>query len=268
LLTALAQGCDSRRAEEEHQAGPALDVPAPPAKKERPPAPAGAASDNPLVTLVDEPGVLRGEVRWLGPVPAVPGGEEAFVTVRGKKHPVTPAPRVRVGADGGLAEVFAYLQRPPATADPALPDTVTVSQVHGRLEPRVQVAAPGSRLRLRTSDDVADLQVSGRASFARVLERGRAALVPLPRPGLVVVASEARPWLTPAHVHVLDHTFYALTGDDGRFALPRVPPGEYRLVLRHEGAPPPDGLAARPFERVVPIRLGPGQGATIRWVLP
>lgn len=40
-------------------------------------------------------------------------------------------------------------------------------------------------------------------------------------------------WMT-AHVGVLDHPFFAVTGDDGSFSLAGLPPGTYTLEVWHE----------------------------------
>jgi hypothetical protein len=38
-----------------------------------------------------------------------------------------------------------------------------------------------------------------------------------------------------AYIGVLPHPFFATTGDDGRFTIPRLPPGTYTLEAWHEG---------------------------------
>jgi hypothetical protein len=37
-----------------------------------------------------------------------------------------------------------------------------------------------------------------------------------------------------AYVHVSQHPFFAITGDDGSFIIPDVPPGSYTLLAWHE----------------------------------
>src|SRR5438128_2324682 len=73
---------------------------------------------------------------------------------------------------GGLANVVVYLQKAPAEAAPFHPERASLVQTRGRFEPHVQVVARESKVRLRTTDDTADFQFSGAASFARGLARG------------------------------------------------------------------------------------------------
>ena len=66
---------------------------------------------------------------------------------------------------------------------------------------------------------------------------------------------DIHPWMT-AYVSAIDHPFFALTGPDGRFELPELPPGKYRLVVwqeicgrtRTEFTVPPGGTAEVSFQ--------------------
>jgi hypothetical protein len=49
----------------------------------------------------------------------------------------------------------------------------------------------------------------------------------------VEVQCDIHPWMH-AFVFVMDHPFYAVTGDDGRWTIDNLPPGEYTLQLWHE----------------------------------
>lgn len=50
---------------------------------------------------------------------------------------------------------------------------------------------------------------------------------------MVKIKCEVHPWMA-AYGGVLDHPFYAVTGDDGTFFIKDLPPGEYTLEAWHE----------------------------------
>ena len=57
----------------------------------------------------------------------------------------------------------------------------------------------------------------------------------LPSPGMVRVECDAHGWML-AHVFVADSPYYALTGQDGRYAITDIPPGTYALVTSQSHA--------------------------------
>jgi hypothetical protein len=283
LLAALAAGLgcsgssrpDPRRAAppSEQPPQPKTSQPAPATQGPRPPVKqAPTPPDNLTFIALDGPkdeGVLRGQVRWRGPVPTVEEGATYIVRNR-RSVRVTPTPPVQVDpTTGGLANAVVYLKKAPPQAEPYNPDLATLTQSKGRYEPHVQVVARGSKLRLRASDDTADFHLSGEASAYKALARGRSVLLPLRNLGLVLVTSDDRPWMTPAYVFVLDHDYHAVTGEDGRFRLPKLRPGKYELVLWHEGwaGRATEGVPA-PIERTLTVELAPGRGAEVNWTLP
>ncbi len=72
--------------------------------------------------------------------------------------------------------------------------------------------------------------------------------------GMMDIRCDAHPFMY-ASIHLFDHPYFAVTGDDGHFDLSGVPPGTYRLKLWHEI------LGER--ERVIVV---PSKGAlTIEW---
>jgi plastocyanin len=64
--------------------------------------------------------------------------------------------------------------------------------------------------------------------------RGSSRAVRFDRPGVVRVFCEIHSHMS-AFVLVFAHPYFALTDEGGRYRLERVPPGEYRLVVWHEG---------------------------------
>jgi uncharacterized protein (DUF2141 family) len=50
---------------------------------------------------------------------------------------------------------------------------------------------------------------------------------------MIKVKCEVHPWMG-AWVGVLDHPFFAVTGDDGTFTIKDLPAGEYTIEAWHE----------------------------------
>ncbi|MBI4588396.1 MAG: carboxypeptidase regulatory-like domain-containing protein [Candidatus Rokubacteria bacterium] len=56
---------------------------------------------------------------------------------------------------------------------------------------------------------------------------------PLKQPGLIDVMCDAHDWMS-GWIVVSAHPYVAITGDDGTYAIPDVPPGAYTLTAWHE----------------------------------
>lgn len=49
----------------------------------------------------------------------------------------------------------------------------------------------------------------------------------------IMLKCSVHPWMT-AYLHVLPHSFFAITGEPGTFEITGLPPGEYELSVWHE----------------------------------
>ncbi len=75
------------------------------------------------------------------------------------------------------------------------------------------------------------LQARGAAFFALAFpDSGEPCTRRLTRPGVVELSSPAGYFWMRAYLFVVDHPYYTRTDAEGRFTLPRVPPGEYEAV--------------------------------------
>jgi hypothetical protein len=223
-----------------------------------------------VVQRTQEAGVVRGRVVWSGPLPAARADqEERFVTIDSKKVAVVARPILRVGpASGGVADVAAWLEGPPADGSGAEP--VSLLEDRGQFRPHLQIARRGTQIQLRTSDDKAQFQAAGAATFGASIIRGQMKAFPLSRAGLVEIRSEVYPWMEPAWIHVVEHSHASVTSPDGRFQMPGLTPGDYKLVLWHEGwrgATSQASSARLPMRLEVPLSLKTGEGATVEWTL-
>lgn len=107
----------------------------------------------------------------------------------------------------------------------------------GRFVPHLQVAGTGAQLEVVNEDPVlhnTHAYLNGRTLFntAQPIE-GQVIRKPLKRSGLVELVCDAHEWMN-GWIAVLDHPYFAVTGEDGSYAIPDIPPGAYTLTAWHE----------------------------------
>jgi len=155
---------------------------------------------------------------------------------------------VLLGKDSAVANVFVELRRDdgglidPARGLPAAanPSQLSVSIHRCSLEPHVLVVPAGSAVEVRNEDGILhDLIVPCLANpplEARLPRYRKRLLLPadaLRRPERLQVTCDAHPFEVGWWI-VTDNAFHALTGADGRFAFPDVPPGTWTILAWHE----------------------------------
>jgi len=50
---------------------------------------------------------------------------------------------------------------------------------------------------------------------------------------MIPVKCDVHPWMS-GFIGIQDHPYFAVTGDDGSFTLPNLPPGDYEIEAWHE----------------------------------
>ena len=145
---------------------------------------------------------------------------------------------VVVAADGGLRNVFVYVKdglgnlRFPVPATP-----VVLDQKSCRYVPHVFGVQAGQPVEIVNSDPTLH-NIHALAQTNREFNMGQ------PMPGknthtfstkevMVPFKCDVHRWMN-AYAGVLDHPFYAVTSDEGRFELKGLPPGTYTIEAWHE----------------------------------
>jgi len=146
---------------------------------------------------------------------------------------VREEPLVNVGPDQGVQNAVVYLaQVAKGKAWPAASKPPEIINEKCRFVPEIQVIRPG-RLDVLNSDPVLHNThgyYDRRTAFNLALpNQGQRIPVELPRPGAVRVDCDAHGWME-AWIYVVDNPYYSITGPDGSFTIPDVPPGNYTLV--------------------------------------
>lgn len=189
------------------------------------------------VVEVEAPGSIAGHVRWLGPVPPVePIEVRVHTDVCGESQ---PSLALRVSARGGVADTVLWLAdvRAGLAADPpAQPPTMTVQGC--RYVPHVLAIGVAWTIAFRNDDPVLHNVRAYRGEetiwdFA-LPERGSTESRVVQILGPLHVVSDVHAWMH-AWVHAFPHPYFAVTGEDGRFRIQGVPPGQYVVRAWHEG---------------------------------
>ena len=198
--------------------------------------PTVAAASRPTRVVTTGPagtGIVRGTVTFKGNAP------EPERVDTGRCHPgateIEVAP-VRVGAGGALKDVMVYVKDPSAVPAEGPGGPVTLDQVDCQYVPHVLGLRTGQVLRVKSSDPTAHNVHAMPAKNPTVnfgmTQPGATRDLTFGTPEQFAVKCDVHPWMT-AHVYVMDHPFFAVSGADGNFEITGLPPGEHRLVFSH-----------------------------------
>ncbi|MDP6539835.1 MAG: carboxypeptidase regulatory-like domain-containing protein [Planctomycetota bacterium] len=146
---------------------------------------------------------------------------------------------VIVGAGGGLANVFVWVRKgldaweftPPS--EPA-----TIDQQGCAYVPHVLGAQVGQPVEIRNSDPIThnvhgyskkntgfnQTQAPGSSSISKVFAREEV---------FVTLKCDIHGWMN-TNLAIVEHPFFAVSGEDGGFDLGLLPPGDYQVAARHE----------------------------------
>jgi plastocyanin len=178
-------------------------------------------------------GTIRGRVTFNGTPP--PGEELDGSRCHAGAGTIHVAP-VTVGDGGALKDVMVFVKDPSAAPGGGPKDVAVLDQVNCRYEPHVLGLRAGQVLRVKSSDPATHnvhtlSEKNGSVNFG-MTRAGETRDLTFAAPEQFAVKCDVHPWMT-AHVYVFDHPFFAATGDDGRFEITGLPPGETELVFSH-----------------------------------
>jgi len=192
------------------------------------------------VVNVTNGGTISGTVKWSGPQPHI-------VSLPITKDPSICDPnnqktrdleRIVIGPSGGVANTVVYLRNISSGKAMDLPPQRQFLDQHTcRYEPHILLVPVGGKLAMKSSDaTLHTIHMDGAASYN----------LPFPFPNQVITRDMQTPgvvnlkcngghtWMN-AEMLVVEHPYYAVTDENGKFELTDVPPGHYTLVAWHEG---------------------------------
>jgi hypothetical protein len=144
-----------------------------------------------------------------------------------------------VAADGGIKNVFVYVRRGAPEGDYSPPEKPAVLDQKGCMyHPRVQGVLVGQKVLVGNGDPVTH-NVRSFPTLNKPFNFGQPPDTD-PRERVfdkpereIEVQCDFHPWMH-AYIFVMDHPFFAVSADDGSYAIPGLPPGEYTLAIWHE----------------------------------
>jgi Carboxypeptidase regulatory-like domain len=192
------------------------------------------------VVTVNNGGTITGTVKWSGPMPKL---AKALIN----KDPQICDPdsqktrdleRLIVGPQGGVANTVVFVKDISKGKAVDLPQQRRfLDQRHCRYEPHILLVPSNAELQMKSSDAVLHtVHMDGAATYNlpfpfpdQVITRE------MPAAGLVnLKCNGGHTWMN-AEMIVVNHPYYAVTDNSGKFELTNVPPGQYEVVAWHEG---------------------------------
>jgi len=183
---------------------------------------------------VPDGGSIRGKVTFAGSAPTRKIIPDKDPTVCGGPR---DDPEVVLGPEQGVQDAVVYLkgvEKGKALPKPSKPAEITNHEC--RFVPHVQATPVGSIVIVNTDPIMHNTHgYMDRATvFNQALPlKGMRIPKPLNKPGMVQVKCDVHGWML-GWVYVADNPYYAVTGKDGSFTIPDVPPGSYTLVAWQE----------------------------------
>lgn len=198
----------------------------------------GAAPPAYKVAPVPDGGGISGRISYVGPhVERKEIMPTADAPVCGK-HGMISSDDLVVSSSGGLE--YAVVRLTDITAGrPAseIPPTVLV-QNGCMFEPHVFVVAVGATVKERNKDGIlhnvhTHSSRNPSVNFAHVPSVPEMALATFSKPESIKVTCDVHGWMS-AWIWVSPHPYIAVTGTDGTYKIPGVPPGRYHMEVWHE----------------------------------
>jgi hypothetical protein len=233
LLIACAASCGSSDDTPSPAAGKTSEARSEPARVKKPEGPRGPIDPAQV-------GTIRGVVHFSGEAPARKQLDISG-TAGCPEHPAPVLEESAIVRDGKLANVFVWIKDglegwdvPPAGAE-----NRSMDQRGCLYAPHVLGMRAGEKLLVANSDEntTHNVNIRSRSNDAmNPLQPPKGAPIewnPTKKELGVAFECNLHPWMK-AWVCVVDHPWFAVSGEDGAFVLSGVPPGEYVLEAWHE----------------------------------
>jgi hypothetical protein len=199
-----------------------------------------SAQSNYKVVTVSNGGTVSGTVKWSGPVPHLaefPITKDPEVCDPDSKKTVD-LERLIVGPQEGVANTIVYLKNITSGKAIDLPmQRRHLDQKRCHYIPHILLVPENTELQMQSSDaTLHTIHMEGAATFNLPFPfANQVTSRTMSTPGLVTLrCNGGHVWMS-AEMMVVQHPYYAVTDESGKFEFTDVPPGTYQIVAWHEG---------------------------------
>jgi plastocyanin len=181
-------------------------------------------------------GTVKGKVSYTGAPPAPTKLAMDADPVCAAAHTTPVMSQELVVNDGGLANVFIYIDGAPAKPAPTTP--AVIDQKGCQYTPHVLGVQVGQPLQILNSDQtlhnihgMPKKNPSFNFAMPKFVKKKDTKFDSAEV--MVAVKCDVHPWMN-SYVGVLEHPYFAVSGADGTFSIADVPPGEYTVKAWQE----------------------------------
>ena len=183
--------------------------------------------------------VVSGKIAFEGEAPAPKpinfGAEKQCAMMHGDEIPVYED--LVINPNQTVKWTLVYVKAG-AASSPAPAEAVEIDQKGCMFKPHVAVARAGQKVIFKNSDALlhnvrSEAKVNKAFNIAQPVQ-GMTTAKTFEKPEIgIKMRCDVHFWMA-SFIHVLDHPFYAVTGDDGSFEIKDLPAGTYTIEVWHE----------------------------------
>ncbi|HUH11900.1 MAG TPA: carboxypeptidase regulatory-like domain-containing protein [Longimicrobiales bacterium] len=182
-------------------------------------------------------GTVVGTIAFEGTPPAPAPVDMSEEPACADKHDGGYAKSVAVVNDGRLANVFVYVKEGLTGSFPTPSEDKELDQDGCVYQPHVMGVQTGQTLTIRNSDGLLhniNASPSTNRGFNISQPTNMTSTRTFSQPEIMIpVRCDVHGWME-SYVGVLDHPYYAVTGEDGSFRIENLPAGDYVVEAWHE----------------------------------
>jgi len=185
---------------------------------------------------VENGGTISGKVVWKGTKPNLESFEinknPEVCDVDGSQK--RPSNRLVISDSGGVANAVVYLEEV-QQGKPLPTEGAKLDQKGCQYVPHVTIVPRRAQLTLSSGDSILhNIHMFDAASYNIPFPDMNVVVKRMRKSGVVRVQCDAGHGWMNAYVFVVDHPYYAVTGENGEYTLTDVPPGKYSVKTWHE----------------------------------